>query len=396
MPRPPLPLGTWGEIRTYEVQRDDKGKPTRVVAVAQFRDFDGRTRQIERRGKNKNAATSNLKKYLMERIQAGRSGELNASNRLNDAVNLWLEKFESLVNDGRRSPSTLELYQRQLDNHVLPALGELRLVELTTPTLDKFIDRQKNETGAATARTCRSILSGVMSLAVRYGALTVNPIREVDRIESPPKKEPRALTESERTAWLQKLMSDEKAIRKDLPDLTLFMLATGVRIGEALAVLRSEVDLERGTVSITSTVIRLKGIGLVRNRTKSRAGQRVLALPTWTVQMLRRRLAVGLDPAQPVFPDSLGGLRDPSNTRRDLRDARGSDDLAWITSHNFRKTTATILDEAGLSSRSVADQLGHARPSMTQDVYLGRRVADGRAALALQAALGTESGLSHG
>jgi integrase len=49
---------------------------------------------------------------------------------------------------------------------------------------------------------------------------------------------------------------------------------------------------------------------------------------------------------QPLFPDVLGGSRDPANVRRALRDARGTDTLAWITSHNFRKMTATILDEA--------------------------------------------------
>jgi integrase len=61
--------------------------------------------------------------------------------------------------------------------------------------------------------------------------------------------------------------------------------------------------------------------------------------------------------------------------------------LAWITSHTFRKTAATILDEAALSARLVADQLGHSRPSMTQDVDLGRRAVDSQAALALEAAL---------
>jgi integrase len=44
--------------------------------------------------------------------------------------------------------------------------------------------------------------------------------------------------------------------------------------------------------------------------------------------------------------------------------AEGSqaDALAWITSHSFRKMTATILDDAGQSARQIADQLGHARP----------------------------------
>jgi len=73
--------------------------------------------------------------------------------------------------------------------------------------------------------------------------------------------------------------------------------------------------------------------------------------------------------------------------RRELREARGTDALAWITTHTFRKTAATILDEAALSARLVADQLGHSRPSMTQDVYLGRRAVDSQAALALEAAL---------
>lgn len=69
------------------------------------------------------------------------------------------------------------------------------------------------------------------------------------------------------------------------------------------------------------------------------------------------------------------------------REARGQDTLAWITSHTFRKTAATILGEAALSARLVADQLGHSRPSMTQDVYLAGRAVDSQAAVALQAAL---------
>ena len=44
---------------------------------------------------------------------------------------------------------------------------------------------------------------------------------------------------------------------------------------------------------------------------------------------------------------------------------------------------ATRLDEVGLSARQIADHLGHAAPSMTQDVYMGRRVASSDAAKVL-------------
>jgi hypothetical protein len=53
--------------------------------------------------------------------------------------------------------------------------------------------------------------------------------------------------------------------------------------------------------------------------------------------------------------------------------------LGWVRSHTARRTVATILDLQGLSARAIADQLGHARPPMTQDVYMGRRVVSGAA-----------------
>jgi integrase len=149
----------------------------------------------------------------------------------------------------------------------------------------------------------------------------------------------------------------------------------------------SEVDFEAGTVQISSTLIRVAGQGLVRKRTKTSAGERTLALPVSAVALLRRRFMTGARLDQPIFPDVLGGFRDPANVRRSLREARGTGGLSWVTSHSFRKTAATILDEAALSARLVADQLGHSRPSMTQDVYMGRRTVDSQAALALEAAL---------
>jgi integrase len=91
---------------------------------------------------------------------------------------------------------------------------------------------------------------------------------------------------------------------------------------------------------------------------------------------------------EPVFSNSLGGLRDPKNTRRDVREAVDRAGLNWVTSHSLRKTTATMLDEAGLSARVIADQLGHARPPMRQDVHMRRKVVDARVAEALEEALG--------
>ncbi|GAA2811376.1 hypothetical protein [Kribbella solani] len=74
-----------------------------------------------------------------------------------------------------------------------------------------------------------------MKPAGRYGALSVNPAREVDTIEGKLRSQPRALTGEEVTLLRRSLSADERAVQADLPDLTAFMLGTSVRIGESLA-----------------------------------------------------------------------------------------------------------------------------------------------------------------
>jgi integrase len=84
-----------------------------------------------------------------------------------------------------------------------------------------------------------------------------------------------------------------------------------------------------------------------------------------------------------MFPSPIGRVRDSSNPAADLRRALSDADFGWVSSPTFRKTVATRLDTAGLSARQIADHLGHAAPSMTQDVYMGRRVASSEAAKVL-------------
>jgi integrase len=73
-----------------------------------------------------------------------------------------------------------------------------------------------------------------------------------------------------------------------------------------------------------------------------------------------------------IFPSSTGTLLDPDNFGKQWREV--SDDLGLpdVTSHSFRKTVATVIDNEGLSARFGAEQLGHEKPSMTMDTYMAR------------------------
>ena len=161
------------------------------------------------------------------------------------------------------------------------------------------------------------------------------------------------------------------------------LLATGLRVGEALAVTWDAVDISAGTVEVGDTVIRVKERGLmIKPARKTRAGFRTLLLPSWAVEMLRLRPPGR--PDQTVFCSALGGLRDRDNALGDLRNALNAAGFEWVTSHTFRRTVTTLMDQSGLTARAAADQLGHSHPSLTLDVYYGRRIANTGAADVLE------------
>jgi integrase len=92
-----------------------------------------------------------------------------------------------------------------------------------------------------------------------------------------------------------------------------------------------------------------------------------------------------------VFPSTRGTWRDVSNTERAFREAMRRAGFEWVTPHVFRKTVATVMDARGRSARDIADQLGHANPSMTQDVYMGRGLVNPAGTDDLEWMLGGES-----
>ena len=149
-------------------------------------------------------------------------------------------------------------------------------------------------------------------------------------------------------------------------------------------------DLDAGTVEVRGTVVRIAGKGLVIKPWPKGKRYRTLELPTWMVDRLRTRPRP-TNRWGAVFTAPLGGLRDPSNTQADLRMIFDEAGYEWVTSHVYRKTVATLMDEAGLTARQAADQLGHAKVSMTQDRYFGRGVVRTGAAGVLEVFGASES-----
>lgn len=379
MGRPELALGTHGHIDAWR----ENG---RWKARTRFRDYDGVSRQVLRTGPTRQAAEQSLQRALQTRGLPAGAGLITPETKIEALAKLWYEQLDDL------SPSTMEAYKTRLRRNVLPAFGNVRIREVSVGLVDRHLMAVRRNHGPSAARQTRNVLSGMFRLAARHDAMRSNPCRDVARIPSRPLHQPRSLEADEIRSLLAGLRQSEWANAYDLPDLVSFLAATGARIGEACAIAWEDVDFEAATVHLHGTVLRLPGEGLIISRPKSPSSNRIIEIPSWCVRMLRERRKRALGDLRElqssihaVFPAPRGkDLRDPSNTRMAMRTAFRQLGVLEVTSHTFRKSVATLMDQAGKSARDAADQLGHAHPSLTLDVYMGRKKRSTGAAAVLE------------
>jgi integrase len=408
MARPPLPLGQHGNIK---VKRED----SRWVARCRVRDLDGVTRRAERWGSSQTAARRALQDELRQRC-GGRPELLRPNSRFREAADVWLGKVRE-----RREDSTLDIYEHRLKKVILPELGELLLAECDVAQIDAFFSRlerkrrtivhddgttsEKPHYAASTRRGVRAVVSGVLQQAVLHKAIGSNPVRDLERIESPKghrPAEPRGLTAEERRRLLEYVDTDKVSIAADLPDLIRFAIGTGLRIGELCATRWMDVNLDGiaivsehdmrlvPVVAVRQNVYPVRGKGLVVHDGKTPMALRVVPLPDFVVRVLRARKRGDELPEWPLFASAGRNgeptYRWPSTLRRTVRTVRAHVGLDWMTPKTWRKTYATILDdEMSLTDRAKADLMGHAE--FLKKAYVSRGELHPDAAVFLDAAL---------
>lgn len=370
MPRKRTQLGTWGKINRTQLQ------PKVWRARARFRSFDGKMRLYEAQGASGPKAEAALIHKLTLLVPVNEE-EISPDMQLRDLSKVWWSEFEDLD----RAANTSRRYREIINTYILPGVGDLTIREATVNSLDRFLKTVRTKNGNTTAKMCKTILSGMLSLATRHGALGENPLREVARIPIAT-KEVRALTPDEAVklrkdvyAWQQPTGRPNGLHEKDILDVVDIMLATGIRIGEALAIRWTDVDFDadKPAVTVNGTIINLRGKnGLkIQDHPKSSNSRQRYFLPLFAVEMLRRRQA---DTARSneldlVFASSVGTIRDPNGFRKQWRDARTAIGFEWVTPHTFRKSVGTILaNTQGLAAATA--QLGHSSEKITSKHYV--------------------------
>ncbi|MGJ9414350.1 tyrosine-type recombinase/integrase [Aeromicrobium sp. CF4.19] len=385
MARPRTEVGSFGAVRLIgQVQVDGRWttvpegtRPTRWRARTKYRDEDGMLRDVERFAPTKAKAEAALKRAVKERQAPAGKTDMRADMTLVDAGGVWLERRVKRE-DGGLSQSTRDQYAANFARYVQGStIQGLTLREVNrVAALERYLQGIADSHGTGAAKTARSVVSGILTEAVRLRVLPFNACREVRPAKASERKATdrdttRALTREERERFLQVLREDDRAEVVDVIDLGHFIAGTGVRISEALQQRWEDIDLDAGTVRVRGT--------------KTEASDRTLHLPAWLLDRLTAR-DENADTFGLVFPSPRltdQKVRDRRNIARELRRVLDAAGLEWATPHTFRRTVASDIDAAGLSIALAANVLGHADPAMTARVYLGRKGSTEAAAAVL-------------
>lgn len=226
------------------------------------------------------------------------------------------------------------------------------------------------------------ILVGMFSMAVRFGVITVNPIREAKPSRATAKTVVREILPDDlvrvRTAVRAYADREGPGPRPGrlLPAFVDLLVATGARPNEVLALRWSDCDPggEPPTVTIRGTLIdhgRIAGKPLHRqDRRKGDAPEHTVVLPRLGVEALEALKAESIGDG-PVFANRDGGWISLANMRRSLRAALPEEMRTRITPHTFRRAVATVVRDA-LGSEKAQQQLSHAKLATTEKHYLQR------------------------
>lgn len=365
MARPPLPIGTFGRIKTNEV------RPGVFRARTRFRDFDGVTREVTATGRSSAAAERDLKVKIADR-RAPTGDLISPDMRLSQVADIWMSLYRA---EQRSETTTANEYQRIIDNVINPAIGNVRLREATAGRIERLIKAQESHSRRKKTKT---VLKMLLDAAVLDDALPANPVLSTSPLKGD-RKEVHALRMEDLNAvrsavddWMREARPGPKP-NKDMPDIVDLLLATGCRIGEVLAIRWSDIDFAATppTVSISGTIKTETGKGTYRKpKPKTDASQRSIAIPPFAVGVLmRRRIEQPANLYNAVFATRNGTWHQVGNIERRWRTIRADSGFEWVTPHTFRKTVATLIDRL-VDSGTAARILGHSSDAITKEFYI--------------------------
>lgn len=296
--------------------------------------------------------------------------------------NLTLDKYYEEWKNARKGTikgNTALGNESRYRNHIKPALGHRKLVDIEKREIVKFQSELSEKMKVSSVNAVMTQLKLILNDAVREDIIPRSPAVGVKQLKDVNKSAAetyhRALTEEE-----QKLFMAE-AKKEWLYELLALLLCTGMRVGEASALEWSDIDYVNNVIHVTKTVSRTeKGeytIGTPKSKTSIRdipmtdAIKSILKSQKEKQDMMHGKI-IKLN--QSVFENLYGGMVFNASVNKAITETlkrvnKDKEVIEHFSAHALRDTFATRYIEQGGSAQVLKTILGHSSLAMTMDLY---------------------------
>lgn len=259
------------------------------------------------------------------------------------------EHFETLAYN------TLKGY-RPAYNRAVEHFGNSMVRNITARDVSVFLNAfAKKGMAKKTVTTQLLIINMIMDKAVLDGDIDYNPCASV-KIPKGLKKVRRDIPSDE------ELKIIKKSLDKPFGLFAFFLLYTGCRRGEALALTHGDIDRDNRVIYVNKSVYHENNRPKIKTP-KTAAGTREIALLNVLMQVLPKG-----DPDQLLFPNDDGKLMTETQFQKKWSEYCNAAGVS-VTPHQLRHAYTTILFEAGIEDKDAQELLGHANISTTRDIY---------------------------
>lgn len=361
--------------------RPTKKNPNSFKIIS-FCGYDGNGKQIKKYDKFVASPTLSYKKAFAEAQKyALKLDDKYKSNPYYDGSMKFSELAELYfeIHACELKPQTITTYKSSYENHIKPLLGNIQLNRLNPVFLSQTMNKMTGSNGSK--KKYLTTIQAILTYGVQCGIIDHSPAHDISWKKRNEPKKKRYMTPDQAQRFIEhirnsKMDDDEKRYFE-------FLLLTGLRPSEALALKWSDINYDNATILVEHTLIYdsslPNGQRLTLGTTKTGESKlisiknetilRILRDQQLHVKSLRKKLGTQFKHPEMIFPSGMGNYRDIGALRTALKRCTSGTEFEFLTPHMMRHTFATVgLIESGDLS-AVSKELGHSDVSTTLGFY---------------------------
>jgi integrase len=290
-------------------------------------------------------------------------------------VATWLRTWYDLYAKPNIRVATADRYNLMIETYTIPRIGKIKLKKLTARDLQKLYKdlmehgRVNTKSGkgnpglsSTTVRSVHLMLHTAFQRAVKERLIPRNPTEDciAPKVQ---KFEMKILAPEHIKDYL------DAADRRDLLPMFYLELVSGLRKGELVALLWTDLDVKNKTISVSKQYVKNPNGQLTLSRPKTETSVRQVSIPQTAVDLLIHEHEKHPDnpymfpspvTGEMYYPDSVVNLH-----KKILKDAG----LEHIRFHDLRHTFATLALQNGVDIKTVSSMLGHYDAGFTLRTY---------------------------